>query len=229
MSFNFYNLTGIDPKRYVGIVFLLIVLSIGVRIFTMLAIGEDAKGIAVKNRTLWMILGFFFPLIVAIIYAITRKSIEKNTPKMCMNCGATLPPNTKLCYNCQSPALLDYKVADAQKHFNMRKLFMVLAICFYVVNFIVSQVFGVMITRDAANMYKHYNNGSYSQEHGNQGSGDENDDAFDNFNNFGSEEQEDEEDEDDNDENDVGDETPPVPIDPFDFFDDFDDFGDFGY
>lgn len=42
--------------------------SIGVSICTMLAIGFDCKAKNVKSRTAYMVLAFFFPVIVAIVY-----------------------------------------------------------------------------------------------------------------------------------------------------------------
>ncbi len=169
------------------------VLSIVVRVFIMLAIGEDAKAIGIKNRTLYMVLAFFFPLIVGIVYLCTRKSAAKITPRMCMVCGQTMPPGTKYCYNCSSALLEDYKLSDSEPHIKNRKIFLILGISFYIVLFIFSQTMGISIINRLVRFAQEHqrDSGSYSDYfdgYGNNGGyGDfgDFDDYEDFFNNYG--------------------------------------------
>lgn len=50
--------------------------SLGVSICTMLAIGFDCKSKNVKSRTTYMVLAFFFPIIVAIVYLCNKSKYK---------------------------------------------------------------------------------------------------------------------------------------------------------
>lgn len=226
-NFNYGNL---DPALFRSILIFsacCIIIDVIVRVFLALAVHNDGKAIGVKNKTLWSVLTFFFPVIVGIIYLCARTSLEKTVPRYCTTCGETMPPNTKVCYNCSGNMLLDYVITDAEKFKKLRKIFLILGIVVYLLLFIISQIFGVKLVVDIFRSYdkqKNYsgyedyfndyfdNFGKYFEEHGSEeqpGNGDN--DFFDDFNNFGA----------DGEEGEDGGEQQLPDTDPFDFFDDF--------
>ena len=97
-----------------------IILTIGTliylaaKILIMLAVGQDAKALGVKDRTLWMILTFFIPY-AAIIYVCMRKDIQKEIPKYCPQCKQYVPADSYICPHCGNAALTPCEHRDAQK------------------------------------------------------------------------------------------------------------------
>lgn len=92
------------------VVFLLRVL---VSVFAMLAVGADAKGLDIKNRGLWMALTFLFP-IAGFIYLALRKSLDRNSPRFCVNCKTIASPTQLYCMNCGF-ARFDYMLRNDNK------------------------------------------------------------------------------------------------------------------
>ncbi len=170
------------------------IINIISRVLLMLAVGEDAKIIGVKNRTLWMLLTVFIP-ICSLLYLVLRNRLDKKVPRLCLNCGVTMPPNTRFCYNCTSTALVDYKLPDEKKHINLRTVFVICGVVAYVIAAVISNSAGEKISQLVKNNSNN-NSGGYSdffEEFGNEGgqggsngqNGSSDDDAFENFNNFG--------------------------------------------
>lgn len=132
--------------------------SLLVSIFTVMAINEDAKAIGIKNKTAYLVLSFFFPVIVAIVYFCKRKKAEKIQPKICNVCGAILNSNTQVCPRCAGTSFTDYLIVGNEKHHKNAKIFAIIAIVFFVLNMGVST---------AADFYKEFNdnfNISYSDD-----------------------------------------------------------------
>ncbi|MBQ3904979.1 MAG: hypothetical protein II744_08385 [Eubacterium sp.] len=219
-----YNLSGADAAL-VGKILLFslvcIVASLAVRLLFALAVNHDAKAIGVKNKTLWSVLEFFFPLIIGIIYLCVRNSLEKTVPRYCTSCGATMPPNTKACYNCGSTMLLDFNITGAEQEKKSRKNCIIAGVVIYVVLFIGSQIFGISLVTDIIRQYDKPRDfgsyedyfedyfedfGKYFEQYGQEENpADDNSEFFDDFNNFGEGEEN---------------EEPTLPDnDPFGFFD----------
>lgn len=204
-----YNYGNLEPSLIRTILiyaFCVMVINIIVRVLLALAVNNDGKAIGVKNTTLWSVLEFFFPVIVGIIYLCSRNSIDKTVPRYCMSCGATMPPNTKVCYNCSGNMLLDYIVTDAEKYKKARKAFLVGGISIFVAMIIFSQIFGLKLASDIIRTYDKPNGsgsyedyfddyfddfGKYFEQYGREENPPSDDnDFFDDFNNFGSGEEE---------------------------------------
>ena len=186
------DLNGIAPDilRYVMFIMIAIALSVCGRVFITLAVGEDAKVIGVKNRTLWMVLSFILP-VFALIYLGVRNTLEKNVMRMCLNCGATMPPNTKMCYNCSGTVLADYRLADEQYHKDKRQKYVIAGIILVFCGAMLSSYASVNLTNNIIKKYgNNYNSGGYSDFFNdfpdyNSGGDKNDDDLFDDFNNFG--------------------------------------------
>lgn len=111
----------------------MLLLSLLVGVFTCLAINEDGKALGVKDRKIYAVLGFFFPAITAIVYLIIRKKTEKIQPKMCNNCGLTVPPSINGCPQCGCMDFTDYLIVDNDKHKKRAKCFAVIGVVLYVI------------------------------------------------------------------------------------------------
>lgn len=98
---------------------------IGARVFIMLAVGNDAKTLEIKNRALWMVLCFLVPW-AAIVYACIRKKLEKNAPKYCYDCKSVIEPNAVFCPKCSSSNVVDMVKSDAPRRNRTTKLFAVI-------------------------------------------------------------------------------------------------------
>ena len=113
----------------------MLLLSLLVGLFICLAINEDGKALGVKDRKIYAVLGFFFPAITAIVYLIIRKKTEKIQPKMCNNCGLTVPPSINCCPQCGCMDFTDYLIVDNNKHKKRAKCFAVIGVVLYVIMF----------------------------------------------------------------------------------------------
>ncbi len=108
------------------------VLSLAGKVLLVIAVGNDAKARGLKSRTAFMILVFFFPLVVGIIYLCVRDSAAKIVPKMCCNCRATLAPEYQQCPNCGSFLLENYLVPNALNLKKSAKTCLIIAIVCYI-------------------------------------------------------------------------------------------------
>lgn len=165
-------------------------LAIFVSLFTALAINEDAEARGIKNRTLFAVLGFFFPLVVAIVYLIVRNNLKRIQPKICNHCGLTIESSFTVCPQCGSPEFTYYLIPDAEKHNKRAKSFSIVALVFYIIILIISivaQFTGLFYT---SNFARDNNNYSYNNDYQYNGDSDEFDDDNDSdyddfFNQFG--------------------------------------------
>lgn len=78
------------------------------RILIPLSINLDCRAKNLASRKLFTILSFFFPIIMGIIYAIRRKSLQKAF-KVCSKCGSKADPYATNCPKCGGYMLLEYK------------------------------------------------------------------------------------------------------------------------
>lgn len=108
------------------------VLSLVGKVLLVIAVGNDAKARGLKSRTAFMILVFFFPLVVGIIYLCVRDSAAKIVPQMCCNCHATLAPEYQQCPNCGGFLLQDYLVPNAVNLKKSAKTCLIIAIICYI-------------------------------------------------------------------------------------------------
>lgn len=150
----------------IGIIIMLFMLigicGILTNVFIMLAVGEDARAIGVKNRELWMLLAFFIP-ISALLYIVLRNSLSKTVPKMCTRCQATCPPNSTYCSNCGSTVLMDYTITDAEVHKAKRKNYIVGLVSVMIVSVVMSIIAvgaGVMFAFKNDSFKEQFDNGS---------------------------------------------------------------------
>lgn len=78
------------------------------RILIAVAINLDCRAENLAQRKGFTVLAFFFPLIIGIIYAIKRKSMQKAF-KVCSKCGTKADPYANKCPKCGGYMLLEYK------------------------------------------------------------------------------------------------------------------------
>lgn len=69
-------------KESIGLYLATMLLSVGFNVATMLAIGFDCKAKAVKSRTTYMVLAFFFPIIVTIVYLCNKSKYNLAAAEM---------------------------------------------------------------------------------------------------------------------------------------------------
>lgn len=127
----------------------MLALSIAFRVFLCLAINYDAKARGVKDRTLYTVLSFFFPLVVGIVYLCTRKNCKKIQPKICNNCQTTVDTNTAFCPNCLGAEFTDYLIQDNEKYRKKAKIFLIVGIVFYVIAGVVNASYNIYFDNNA--------------------------------------------------------------------------------
>lgn len=159
------------------------VISACTSIFTMLAIGEDAKALGIKKRTGYMVLGFIIPFVGAIVYLCTRKNAKKIQPKMCNICQSTVDNAVSICPVCGCSTFTDYLIKDRESHIKKAKIFMIIAICCYVATSCIS-----IVTTNFKDEIDKIENYSYNQDDGDNDKENDfknfsfDDDFFNNFN-----------------------------------------------
>lgn len=171
---------------YIVLIFVLI-LAFLVSLFTCLAINEDAKARGIKSRKLFAALGFFFPLVVAIVYLIVRNNLSKIQPKMCNHCRLTVNSSVNVCPQCGSAEFTDYLIPDNEKFRKRAKTYAITALISYVIVMIISlivQFSGLFYTSNFARDNNSYNYNNGYQYNNNDDDNDYNYDDF--FNQFGS-------------------------------------------
>lgn len=107
-------------KESVGLYLATMLLSVGFNVATMLAIGYDCKAKAVKSRTTYMVLAFFFPIIVTIVYLCNKSK-----------------------YNL---AAAEMEIPDRESNSKKRKTCVIIAIVLYVCATILGSVFGFNVS-----------------------------------------------------------------------------------
>lgn len=107
-------------KESIGLYLITLVLSIGFNVATMLAIGYDCKAKAVSSRTTYMVLAFFFPIIVTIVYLCNKGK-----------------------YNL---AAAEMDIPDRESSSKKRKICVIVAIVLYVCALILGGIFGMSIS-----------------------------------------------------------------------------------
>lgn len=152
-----------DLIKYLIIASIAVIASLVMRIFTTLAIGEDAKAIGVKDRTVYMILAFFFPPIVAIVYLCTRKKAKKIQPKMCDLCGLTVDTTTTICPKCSGVLFTDYIIPGNEKHKKNAKLFTTIAAIALSIIVVLNVCSSMMAESFVNDLRKYSNDNGYSQ------------------------------------------------------------------
>ncbi|WP_296977628.1 hypothetical protein [uncultured Eubacterium sp.] len=119
------------------------------RAFICVAVNYDAKARGVKEKTLYTVLSFFFPLIVGIVYLCTRKNCKKIQPKICNNCHTTVDTNSTFCPNCLGTDFTDYLIRDNEKYHKNAKIFLIAGIAVYVVTCVVNVFFNIYFDKNA--------------------------------------------------------------------------------
>lgn len=82
--------------------------SIAFRLLIAVAINLDCRAENLAQRKSFTILALFFPLIMGIVYAVKRKSMQKAF-KVCSKCGSKADPYANSCPKCGGYMLLEYK------------------------------------------------------------------------------------------------------------------------
>lgn len=121
-------------------VVLCMIISIAYRTLACLALHNDAKARGVKDATIYTVLEFFFPIIVAIVYLCTRNKAPKIQPKICNNCRTTVNTKSTFCPNCLGTEFTDYLIPNNEKYHKNAKIFTVFAVVFFIIANIVSTV-----------------------------------------------------------------------------------------
>lgn len=190
--FNFiYQIPGLDKQTSLVLIAALVMLvfAVLVQIFTCLAINSDAKAKGIKKRVLFAVLGFFFPLLITIVYLILRNNLAKIQPKICNNCGLTVDNSANMCPQCGCCDFTDYLIVDNEKNKKKAKGFAITALVMYVIVLALSigiQYSGALSTSNFArdkNDYSYDNDYQYGDDYGDDE--DDYDDYDDFFNQFG--------------------------------------------
>lgn len=122
-------------------------LSLSFSTLLMLAIGFDCKAKNNDKKTMWMVLTFFFPIIVGIIYACTRNKNSIPQTKICPNCRAVLDESMSYCPNCNNTYFPVYEEsrAAALKNSKNSKICFGVSVGVYAVSIILSVIMLVTI------------------------------------------------------------------------------------
>ena len=169
-------------------------ISIAARVFVCLAVAYDAKAIAVTNKTLWIVLSAIFP-ICGFIYLCARNSLKKDTPKFCVLCGTTSPPNAQYCVNCHAANLVDYKTPNGDALKKKRNVFAIIGVVLVLLSFGLSRYGSAKLSERLIQNYQDYSRSQreyqlpdFGNDFGNEFNFDfdgDMDDFEDFFNNFG--------------------------------------------
>lgn len=164
---NYLNDYGVNDAlnmlaSVMGYVIIGLIFSIAYRTFACLALYNDAKARGIKDSTVYVVLEFFFPIIVAIVYLCNRKKAAKIQPKLCNNCRTTVNTNSTFCPNCLGTEFTDYLIPNNEKYHKNAKLFVVIAIVIFVVSSIVSSVRSQQLEQSSKDFLDKYGNG-YNQ------------------------------------------------------------------
>lgn len=101
------------------------------RVLMCFAVYFDATARGVKDKILFTVLTFFFPIIVGIVYLCIRKKTPKIQPKICNNCRTTVNTKSTFCPNCLGVEFTDYLIPNNEKyHKNSKICLIVAALCF---------------------------------------------------------------------------------------------------
>lgn len=161
-------------------------LAIFVSLFTALAINEDAEARGIKNRILFAVLGFFFPLVVAIVYLIVRNNLSKIQPKMCNRCRLTVDTSVNVCPQCGSSEFTDYLIPNNEKYRKKAKSYAITALVLYVIVLIIGLVMQFSGLFYTSNFARDKNNYNYNNGYQYNNDGSNNDFDYDDFfNQFG--------------------------------------------
>lgn len=150
----------------IGILYIFAFLfSIVFRVLITVSIGYACKARAAKNQIGWMVLTFFFPIIASFVFLCVKDSIRKKAPKLCVNCGITVHPDTIACPNCGNAVFQDYSVTEEQRYRKNSKILLIISI----ISFVISIVFSVITFMEVLNQVPPF---------------DENSDSYGDFNEF---------------------------------------------
>lgn len=117
------------------------VLNVLTLVFVVLYMNYTAK---YKNHDLsvaWYILAFFFPVPVAIAFAIKSKKFRHENTKVCSQCGDKYPETFSMCSRC----LIDLPELDDPSRIKKKKLGKIFCILFWVVSAISVVVIGMLV------------------------------------------------------------------------------------
>lgn len=117
------------------------VLNVLTLIFLILYMNYTAK---YKNHDLsvaWYILGIFFPLPVAIAFAVKSKKFRHENTKVCSQCGDKFPETFTMCSRC----LIDLPELDDPQRMKKKKLGKIFGVLFWVVTVIFVVVIGILV------------------------------------------------------------------------------------
>jgi hypothetical protein len=119
----------------VSILFILTcILLVASRVLLMLAVGFDCKGRGIANKSTWMALMFFFPIIVGIVYLCQYKKEKKLVPKICTACGTSVASEVGICPVCGRNQFADYLLPDRDKNFKARKVTLIVGIIVFIIS-----------------------------------------------------------------------------------------------
>ena len=116
-----------------------------------------------KNQELsvaWYILGFFFPLPVAIAFAIKSKKFRHENTKVCSQCGDKYPETFSMCSRC----LIDLPELNDSNRMKKKKLGKVFSVAFWIVqvaSIAVTAVIMIIAVNQALDLMQFDNNLSY--------------------------------------------------------------------
>lgn len=122
---------------FTPIVSLLQILSL---VFVILYMNYTAK---YKNHDLsvaWYILAFFFPVPVAIAFAIKSKKFRHENTKVCSQCGDKYPETFSMCSRC----LIDLPELDDPQRMKKKKLGKIFCVLFWIVTVATVVTFGFL-------------------------------------------------------------------------------------
>lgn len=110
-------------------------------VFVVLYMNYTAK---YKNHDLsvaWYILAFFFPVPVAIAFAVKSKKFRHENTKVCSQCGDKYPETFSMCSRC----LIDLPELDDPNRMKKKKLGKIFCVAFWTVSVVSVVVIGILV------------------------------------------------------------------------------------
>lgn len=144
-------LAGFIGKFFV-LYFVSIIVGLIFNALVAVAINVDAKARDLKNATVYSVLAFFFPLIVGIVYGVTRNNAQKNDhPKLCQSCNITVDTNAYACPKCGNTNLALWANPNADSQMKKSVKIFIVAVVIYVIGAITASGVAISSFMDIAN------------------------------------------------------------------------------
>lgn len=138
--------------KFFVLYFVCIIVGLIFNALIAVAINVDAKARDLKSATLYSVLAFFFPLIVGIVYGVTRNNAQKNDhPKLCQSCNITVDANAYACPKCGNTNLAVWANPNADSQMKKSVKIFIVAVVIYVIGAVAASGVAISSFMDIAN------------------------------------------------------------------------------